>query len=46
MFFWIGLIVGVLGASIILFSGNEKEYKITAFTVCSIIYGLLSWWIF
>jgi hypothetical protein len=45
MFLLIGLLIGVLGASIILFSGNEKESKIWAFVLCTIIYTLISLWI-
>jgi hypothetical protein len=47
MFLLFGLIVGVLGASIILLLKNdEAEGKITAFIICATIYSLISWWIF
>jgi hypothetical protein len=46
MFLLLGLLIGTLGASIILLSDNEWSNKITAFIICAILYSLISWWIF
>jgi hypothetical protein len=45
MFLLLGLLVGTLGASIILFSENEIKDKVAAFIICDISYSLISWWI-
>jgi hypothetical protein len=45
MYLLIALIVGTLGASIILLSDNDRSDKITAFIICDILYSLISWWI-
>lgn len=45
MFLLLALIVGTLGASIILFSDNDRSDKITAFIICDIFYTLIGWWI-
>ena len=45
MYLLLGLLIGTLGASIILFSDNDKSDKVTAFVICAVIYSLISWWI-
>lgn len=43
MFLLLGLLIGVLGASIILLCDNEWSNKIIAFGICAVLYFLISW---